>query len=197
MTTRRGVLALLGGAVGAGLIGGPAWAVSAPGGVRTVNLQNMNTGEVFNEAYWADGRYLPEALRKLNHFMRDHHTGSVADIDPHLFDLVNELQQRTSARGPFQMVCGYRCAKTNASMRWRGGVAVDSYHVRAKAVDLRLPGTQVRGLYETALSIGGGGVAVYPRADFVHMDTGPVRTWGAFAMTGRTQAAMSAGRKRS
>lgn len=183
MTSRRGFLGLLAGA-GASLIAAPALAL--PGAVRSLSLHNINTGERFQGAYWADGRYLPDSLRRLNHFLRDHRAGAVATIDPTLFDQIFELQQRIGLHDPFDVVCAYRSPSTNAAKRRRGGgVARDSYHVRARAIDLRAHGYQVRGLYETALSMGRGGVAVYPRSDFVHLDTGPVRTWGAFAGASR------------
>jgi uncharacterized protein YcbK (DUF882 family) len=36
---------------------------------------------------------------------------------------------------------------------------------------------QLDRLKETALLLGRGGVGFYPRPDFVHIDSGPVRRW--------------------
>jgi uncharacterized protein YcbK (DUF882 family) len=61
--------------------------------------------------------------------------------------------------------------------RRSGGVAKNSYHVKGMAIDLRLPDRSLKDLRAAALALGGGGVGYYPKSDFVHMDTGPVRTW--------------------
>jgi uncharacterized protein YcbK (DUF882 family) len=45
------------------------------------------------------------------------------------------------------------------------------------AIDLRLPDCRLKDLRAAALELAGGGVGYYPKSDFVHMDTGPVRTW--------------------
>ena len=81
---------------------------------------------------------------------------------------------------PFEVVSGYRSPQTNAAMRQRSsGVARNSYHTRAMAVDVKLKNRSVRQIAGAAESLGAGGVGRYSRSNFVHMDCGPVRTWGA------------------
>jgi uncharacterized protein YcbK (DUF882 family) len=46
-----------------------------------------------------------------------------------------------------------------------------------KAIDIRLPGTDLRNLQKAAMSLKGGGVGYYASSQFVHMDTGRVRYW--------------------
>lgn len=58
-----------------------------------------------------------------------------------------------------------------------GGVAKRSLHMDGKAIDVRLPGVPLADLRDAALSLGMGGVGFYPREQFVHVDTGPVRRW--------------------
>jgi uncharacterized protein YcbK (DUF882 family) len=48
-----------------------------------------------------------------------------------------------------------------------------------KAIDIRLPGVPLTELRDVALSLKAGGVGYYPREQFVHIDTGRVRHWGA------------------
>ena len=77
------------------------------------------------------------------------------------------------------MISGYRCPATNTTLRNTrgGGVARRSLHMDGKAIDVRLPGVPLADLRDAALSLGMGGVGFYPREQFVHVDTGPVRRW--------------------
>ena len=80
----------------------------------------------------------------------------------------------------FGIVCGYRTPWSNNFLRTRGantGVAKNSQHTLAKAIDIRVPGTTTRRLRDIALSLQAGGVGYYPISKFVHVDVGPVRTW--------------------
>ena len=46
-----------------------------------------------------------------------------------------------------------------------------------KATDVRLTGYSTRRLSEHARSLARGGVGYYAASDFVHVDTGRVRSW--------------------
>jgi uncharacterized protein YcbK (DUF882 family) len=46
-----------------------------------------------------------------------------------------------------------------------------------RAIDIRLAGVPVTDLRDAALSLALGGVGFYPREQFVHVDTGRVRSW--------------------
>jgi uncharacterized protein YcbK (DUF882 family) len=146
---------------------------------RKVALLNVHTGERLNLEYWAKGRYVKDAMRAAARLLRDHRSGSVHAIDPHLLDVIHALQARTGSRGPFHVVSGYRSPETNESLREAdyGGVARHSYHMQGKAVDLFLPGGSLGRLHRAALSLRAGGVGYYPESNFIHVDTGPVRRW--------------------
>ena len=77
------------------------------------------------------------------------------------------------------MISGYRCPATNATLRDTrgGGVARRSLHMDGKAIDVRLPGIPLAGLRDAALTLQAGGVGYYPKEQFVHLDTGRVRSW--------------------
>ncbi len=148
--------------------------------VRHVALFNINTQEELRIDYWVQGRYVNDALMAINNFMRDHHDGSVHAIDPRLIDVVYAIFRLTGATAAIDVVCGYRSPRTNARMHAsHGGVASHSLHMQGKAVDIRVPGCGLPSLHEAALALRAGGVGYYPQSNFVHVDTGPVRTWGA------------------
>ena len=56
-------------------------------------------------------------------------------------------------------------------------MASHSLHMDGKAIDIRIPGVPLAELRDAAVSLRGGGVGYYPREQFVHVDTGRVRTW--------------------
>jgi uncharacterized protein YcbK (DUF882 family) len=81
-------------------------------------------------------------------------------------------------RKPIQLISGYRSPRTNSELRERGsGVAKHSYHTLGQAMDFHIEGVQLANIRKAALKMRAGGVGYYPRSNFVHIDTGPVRNW--------------------
>ncbi len=145
---------------------------------RTLRFAHTHTGEHLAVEYFSGGAYLPDALASVNQFLRDFRTGDVHAIDPDLLDLLHNLTQATETSKPFQVISGYRSPATNTMLRQRSeGVAAGSLHLRGQAVDIRLADVPLSKLRQAALAVGGGGVGYYPGSDFVHVDTGRVRTW--------------------
>lgn len=146
-----------------------------------LSFKHTHTNENISLIYSKDGHYVPQALNRLNHFLRDHYTGDVGTMDPKLFDILHRitLALNTSSQ-PFQVISGYRCPATNNRLRAAsaGGVAKHSLHMDGKAIDIRLPDVPLTELRDVALSLKAGGVGYYPRDQFVHIDTGKVRRWG-------------------
>jgi uncharacterized protein YcbK (DUF882 family) len=144
---------------------------------RTLALHNLHTGETLDSAYWVDGRYLPDGMRRFEWLLRDHRTDEVHPIDPGLLDLLAELRGRLHAPR-FEVISGYRSPATNAMLAsLSDGVAQNSFHLQGKAIDIRVPGRPLRQLKAAATALRGGGVGYYPHSDFVHIDTGPLRHW--------------------
>ena len=147
-----------------------------------LRLDNMHTGEKIDIVYRVGNTYVPEALAKLNAFLRDHYTEDVVDYDPKEFDVLNAMMERLgrTGEGVIDVVCGYRTPATNAELRQnspRTGVAEHSQHMEGHAIDLRVPGVSTATLRNAALSLHAGGVGYYPTSGFVHVDVGPVRQW--------------------
>lgn len=182
--TRRRLLAL-GLRHGAGLSAVaalPALALparAAPARARGLEMRHLHTREHIDIVYARDGSYLPEALRSLDRFLRDHYSGAVGRIDPRLHDLMHALRQALGTDRPFDIVSGYRAPATNARLKATrgGGVATRSLHMDGRAIDLRIPGVPLADLRDAALALKAGGVGYYPRDGFVHVDTGRVRRW--------------------
>jgi hypothetical protein len=125
-----------------------------------------------------NGRYDDEALKKLNHVLRDWREDQATSMDPHLLDLVWDVYREVEATEPIAIVCGYRSPGTNAMLRRRSsGVAKFSQHMLGKAMDFYIPGVSLEKLREAGLRASRGGVGFYPSSNFVHLDTGSVRHW--------------------
>lgn len=176
--TRRRWLSLGGILLGASLL--PTWvnaSVSTPKPL-ILRLRNINTGEVLSAQYSKNG-FSTSMLGKLNHIMRDRRTNQVRKIDPKLFHKLTQIQAKLGNRNSeILIISGYRSPQTNAQMRRRSrGVASNSYHTRGQAVDFRIANISLTKIKTAAESLNNGGVGFYPRSNFIHVDTGPARTW--------------------
>jgi len=152
----------------------------ADGDTRTISLHHIHTGEDITVTFKRDGRYDDAALQKLDWFLRDWRREEETRVDPHLIDLIWEVQRETGTHEPVWVVCGYRSPETNAMLRRRsGGVARFSQHMLGRAMDFYIPGVPLEELRVIGLRLQRGGVGFYPTSGspFVHMDTGGVRHW--------------------
>jgi uncharacterized protein YcbK (DUF882 family) len=152
----------------------------AEGDTRTITMHHMHTDEDITITYKRDGRYDEAALKKINWFLRDWRKQQEIAMDPHLIDLVWEVQRETGGDKPIWVVCGYRSPETNAMLRRRSsGVAKFSQHMLGHAMDFYIPGVPLDQLRAIGLRLQRGGVGFYPTSGspFVHMDTGGVRMW--------------------
>ncbi len=169
---------LTGLSAGVALMGVPRLAAARSATVRELKFTHTHTGERLAVEYFSEGAYLQEALATVNHFLRDFRTSEVHPIDPGLLDLLHGLTDLTGSRQPFQVISGYRSPATNQMLRHRSeGVASGSLHMKGQAIDIRLGDVPLSTLRKAALAVSRGGVGYYPASDFVHVDTGRVRTW--------------------
>jgi len=145
---------------------------------KVLAFHNTHTGDQLNLTYFERGRYIKDALHEINHLFRDYHDGTVHPIDPALLDQLYDLKHTLEVRKPFHIVSGYRSPATNADLRKHSdGVAKNSLHMEGRAIDIRIEGLDTRRIRDAALAMRRGGVGYYDRSDFVHLDTGSVRTW--------------------
>lgn len=182
---RRQFLKRLGAAGIAGLLGKPALATTPAlaGGeamVRELGFVNLHTGERLRVAYWENGRYLDDALVAINRVLRDHRTNATHAMDTGLLDLLVRLQAAVGNTDSFEVISGYRAPASNEMLRNQSpnsGVAQASQHIQGKAIDIRLPGTDLLALHKAAVGLEGGGVGLYRGSNFIHVDTARVRYW--------------------
>lgn len=179
--TRRG---LLGAFAATAVASAPIYANAAGflrggGDVRRLAMYSGRTGETINMIYWIEGKYIKDALKEINHFMRDWRTDQTIRIDTRTVDIMAAAHGLMDVREPYMMLSGYRSPKTNAMLRSRSrGVAKNSLHMKGQAADLRLKSRSVNQMFRAAVACQGGGVGRYSGSNFVHMDCGVVRSWG-------------------
>lgn len=147
-------------------------------GARRISFRNTHTGEIFSGVYRVGNKYLPDAFDRINIVMRDFRSNQMFPIDPRVIDIIYSVHELSQQSEPYEVLSGYRCPKTNAGLRSHSeGVAKNSLHMTGQAIDLRLPGYDTKQIRNLAISLKAGGVGYYPKSNFVHMDTGDVRTW--------------------
>ena len=144
-----------------------------------LRLYHTHTREHLDVVYRRGTDYISDALSKLDAFLRDSRTGDIHHFDPRLFDLLSELTITSgSPDSEIHIICGYRTPLTNEYLRTHTtGVAKNSLHMQAEAIDIRLPGVSTHKLRDIALGLGRGGVGYYGTSDFIHVDVGRVRHW--------------------
>lgn len=175
---RRKWLTLGGAAMGVALLPNRAFATLSTPRPRVLVINNLHTGETLKTEFFDGKKYNRDELARLNHLFRDYRAEQVKNIDPQLFDHIYRLQIMLGTNKPVQLISGYRTLATNNKLRERGsGVAKHSYHTLGQAMDFHIQGVDLANIRKAALKMRMGGVGYYPRSDFVHIDTGPVRSW--------------------
>lgn len=147
---------------------------------RTLSLYNIHTKQAIKVTYKRNGAYIPRAMTRINHVMRDWRRNEPTKMDPKLIDIMWEIHSELGSKKPIHLISGYRSRKTNNKLRrTRGGQARNSRHIVGKAADIHFPDIPVKRLRNSALIRERGGVGYYPTSalPFVHVDTGHVRHW--------------------
>jgi uncharacterized protein YcbK (DUF882 family) len=168
---RRGFLAAAVGLAAAS----PAIAQGAP---RSLRVQRNVTNDSFTGVYWRDGRYVTEALRQLDFVFRDLSAEETTPMDPRLFDVLHSVASAVDSDETWQVISGYRTPERNAANARRSRrVSTVSLHMSGMAADCRLPDRLTLQVARRAADLQLGGVGLYRRDGFVHLDCGPVRRW--------------------
>jgi uncharacterized protein YcbK (DUF882 family) len=147
---------------------------------RTLSFHHTHSNEDLTVTFKRDGRYDEEALKQLNHYLRDWRTQDQTVMDRRLFDILWEVYRDVDGKKPIQIISSYRSPATNAMLRRRSsGVARFSQHMLGHAMDFFIPDVPLEQIRFAGLRLQRGGVGFYPTSGspFVHLDTGSIRHW--------------------
>ena len=146
---------------------------------RSLNLYSLHTKEELSIVYFTHGMYIDENMAALNYLMRDRRANESTTMDVNLYDQLFLIQKEFDRPEPIHVLSGYRTAETNAKLRKRSkGVSKYSLHMEGRAADFYIPGVPTKTLQSAALDLSAGGVGLYSNSNFIHVDTGMVRSWG-------------------
>ena len=147
---------------------------------RTISLRNIHTDDVVTVEYKRNGRYVPEAMERINWVMRDWRRDEQTKMEPALIDLLWEIHSELGSRQPINIISAYRSRATNNMLRKSvGGQASESRHILGKAADVQFPDVPLKHMRYSAMVRERGGVGYYPTSatPFIHVDTDRVRAW--------------------
>jgi uncharacterized protein YcbK (DUF882 family) len=145
---------------------------------RQLALANLHTGEELTVSFHDASAMAPRDAAALRHLLRDYRVNEEHEMDVGLFLQLTELAREARVPAVYEVISGYRSPGTNATLRAGGHhVAEHSQHMLGRAMDVRLRDCSLSRLHDLALSAQRGGVGYYPRSNFVHIDTGRVRSW--------------------
>jgi uncharacterized protein YcbK (DUF882 family) len=144
----------------------------------SLELKNLHTGEVLKVAFERDTGPSATDLARLQHLLRDYRVDEEHAMDPALYGLLCDLAEAAGYPARYEVISGYRSPRTNKKLHDAGHqVAEHSQHMQGHAIDVRLVGCDLARFRDIALQARRGGVGYYPGSEFVHVDTGRVRTW--------------------
>jgi uncharacterized protein YcbK (DUF882 family) len=174
---RRAFLRTLAGTAISLALMSPLDILAMPSNSGNLSFYHTHTGEQF-ELCLVKGQCTTPNKNALSTFLRDFRTGDIHPMDIQLFAVLQKIQQESGSKGVFEVISGYRSPRTNAFLSSKSkGVARKSYHMKGRAIDIRLSDLRTKDLRDIARDLRTGGVGYYRKLDFVHLDTGPVRFW--------------------
>jgi uncharacterized protein YcbK (DUF882 family) len=180
-------------AAGACLLSTRVRAQIVPG--RRLKLKNVNTGETFDGPYRDSQGPIPDAVADLAVLLRDHHVDKVGPVSVATLDFLADVLDAVG-QSAASILSAYRTPETNAKLaKTIFGVAENSQHMFGRALDISLP-ARLADAEIAARRMSLGGVGWYPRSQFIHLDSGPVRTWELDG-TGFTKLLTAGGRPRT
>ena len=144
-----------------------------------LNLLNSNTKEEILLRFSDNHELSTNQRLRLDTFLRDWRTNEIKSIDSIVlenFFTICELCSNKKNILHVNIHSGYRSKKTNEYLRNNNHkVARNSMHILAKAIDFSIPEIGANRLASISRANTQGGVGSYQ--NFVHLDSGPNRSW--------------------
>ena len=152
---------------------------AAASDARRLSFYSLHTEESLSTVYWQDGRLVPDALAEIDWHLRDFRTGEVHAIDPDLLDLLHRLRPGDAIRRADPRDLRLSLGEDQRHARGAKRRRCEEQLSRARHGDRppRCRGERCATCSAPRWISPQGGVGFYPRSDFVHVDTGPVRRW--------------------
>jgi uncharacterized protein YcbK (DUF882 family) len=151
-------------------------AFALPTGERRLTLKNAHTGETFDGPYRDATGPLPSAVADLAVFLRDFHVDKSGPVDIAMLDFLADVMEAINLSSA-TVLSAYRTRETNERLRATTfGVAEQSQHLFGRAIDVTFD-RQLGSAEHAAVAMRRGGVGWYPRSHFIHLDSGPTRSW--------------------
>lgn len=146
-------------------------------GINSRELWLTREKEVFRGSYAENGILLRDGYLGACHILRDFRADQSHIIDPAILEIlaaINAWLVINKYFRPITVLSGYRTDGTNRSV----GGASRSLHKEGRAVDVRIEGIPIKTLARIAKEVSIGGVGIYIKKNFLHLDTGGNRGWG-------------------
>lgn len=125
----------------------------------------------------ADGSYDDEARQKLRRFFRSRGDGREGDVALRSIELLDYVEDTFRPR-QMTLISGYRSTEFNDEIRGAGALAAQtSLHTQGLAIDVALAGVDLRRAWNRLREERVGGVGLYRKDGFLHLDTGRPRFW--------------------
>jgi len=141
--------------------------------MRRIALRHSGTGASFDGVWYSGDAPDPEAMSDLSSALADEGCDPPKPFDPAIIGIVWEVAARTRLGSVLDVHSGYRTPRVNRMVHGAG----DSQHLRAMAMDVGVPSGRMPAVAEAARKLARGGVGIYRQRGFVHLDSGPVRSW--------------------
>lgn len=153
----------------------PARALARPATKRRLALKNAHTGETFDGVYRDQAGPIVNAMSDLAAFLRDHHSNKVSPIDVATLDFLADVMTAVGQTRA-TVLSGFRAPETNARLVAKLGAAEHSQHLLGRAIDISFD-RRLEDAEKAARGMQRGGVGWYPQSHFIHLDSGPARSW--------------------
>ncbi len=140
---------------------------------RRINLTHARTGARFSGIWHTGLEPDPVAMAELSAVLADGGANPPKPFDAKAIEILWEVAERTRLGSELTVISGYRTPAVNRAAHGAG----DSQHLRASALDVDVSPGRLPAVAEAAIKMARGGVGIYPRRHFVHLDSGPVRRW--------------------